>query len=77
MRPPCAQPGVFRDDPIAFLHVFYPGAGGEDFEAGFVAGDGGGVGRTERGGEGGARGVCSLDLVDVGGIEGGGEGAQG
>lgn len=77
MRAPCSQSCISRYNPVAFLDGFGAGAGGEDFETCFVAGDGGGLGRAEGGGEGGEGGVGALDLVDVGGVEGGGEGAEG
>ena len=72
MGAPGAEAGGFGDHPVAGLDVGVSagdaGAGGQDFEAGFVAGDGGGGGRAERGGEGREGGVGSLDLVDVGGV---------
>jgi len=77
VRAPRARPRAARDDPVACSDGLGAGAGGEDFEAGFGAGDGGGVGGAEVGCEGGVRGVGALDLVDVGWVEGGGEGAEG
>lgn len=78
MRAPGAEAGARGDDPVAGVQVGGAcGAGGENFEAGFVAGDGGGLGGAEGGGEGGEGGVGALDLVDVRGVEGGGEGAEG
>lgn len=73
VRAPGAQACGAGDDPGAPLDVFAAGAGGEDFEAGFVAGHGGGGGRADGGGEGGGGGgVGPLDLVDVGGVQRGG-----
>ena len=78
MRAPRAETGVFSDDPVSAADGGGAGAGGEDLEACFVAGDGAWEGGTEAGGsEGGFGRVCSLDLVDVGGVERGGKGAEG
>ena len=77
MRAPRAETGPVGDDPVARGDGADSGAGAEDLEDAFVAGDGGGEGRAERGGEGREGGVDALDLVDVGRVEGGGEGAQG
>ena len=77
MRAPCAQPRVARYDPVSLLHAAGSGAGGEDFEAGFIAGDGGGLCGAEGRGERWDGGIGALDLVDVGGVEGGGQSAEG
>lgn len=77
MRTPCPQSRGARYYPVPTFEALGAGADGEDFEAGFVAGDGDGVGGSEGGGEGREGGVGALDLVDVGGVEGGGEGAKG
>ena len=47
-------------------------AGREDFEAGFIAWNGGCCGCAVGGCEGGGGGIAALDLIDVGWIEGGG-----
>jgi len=77
MRAPCPQARCARDYPVPAFEALGAGAGGEDLEAGFVAGDGDGVGGSEGGGEGGEGRVGALDLVDVGRVERGGEGAEG
>ena len=66
-----------RYHPVTFLDGLGAGPGRENFEACFVAWDGGGLGRAEGRREGGKGGVGALNLVDVGGVEGGGEGAEG
>ena len=63
--------------PVTFLDGLGAGSGRENFEACFVARDGGRLGRAEGRGEGGKGGVGALNLVDVSGVEGGGEGAEG
>jgi len=68
---------VFHDDPVACRDGAAAGAGADDFGAGFVAGDGGGSRGAEGGGEGRFGGIDALDLVDVGGVEGRGEEAEG
>ena len=77
MRAPTAHSPPSRDHPVPLLHSLSGGAGCEDLEAGFRAGDGGRAGGAEAGGEGGEGGVGASDLVDVGWVEGGGEGAEG
>lgn len=77
MCPPCALACVFHHDPVTLADGLAAGAGGEDFGAAFVAGDGGGLRGAEYGGEGGFAGVDALDLVDVGGVNGCGEEAEG
>lgn len=79
MRAVGPEIGGFGDYPVAYGEGERGGdigAEGEDLEAAFVAGDGGGEGRTEEWGHGRARGVGALDLVYVGGVYGGGEGPE-
>ena len=77
VRAPGAEVGLVRDDPVALADVRRSGgAGGEDFEAGFVAGDGAGEGGAKVGGKGREGRVAALHLVDVCGVERGGEGAE-
>ncbi len=77
MCAPCPQSRRARYHPIAAFEAFGARASGEDLETGFVARDGNGVGGSEGGGEGGGGGVGALYLVDVGGVERRGEGAEG
>ncbi len=77
MCSPCPLARVFHHHPVAFLNRFASGPGGEDFGAAFVAGDCGGLWCAEGGGEGRFAGVDALDLVDVGGVDGCSEGAEG
>ena len=66
-----------RYHPVTFLDGLGSGPGRENFETCFVSGDSGGLGRAEGRCEGGEGGVGALDLIDVGWVEGGGEGAEG
>jgi len=78
MRPPRPHPCVTCDYPVAAFDTACDlGAGGEDFETAFVARDCAGSSGAESGGQGGKGGVGALDGVYVGGIQGGGEGAEG
>ena len=65
-----------RYHPVTFLDGLGPGPGRENFETCFVSRDSGGLRRAEGGREGGKCGVGALNLVDVGRVEGGGEGAE-
>ena len=66
MGAPCAEAGVFGNNPVSLFDGFDTGSGREDFEAAFVAGDGGGGGSAEGGGEWREGGIRPLDLIDVG-----------
>jgi len=77
MCAPCPQSRRARYHPVAAFKAFGARAGGEDLETGFIARDGDGMGGSEGGGEGGMGGVSALYLVDVGGVERRGEGAEG
>lgn len=76
MRTPCPQTCRAWDYPVPAFEALGAGACGEDFRAGFVAGNGDGLGGAEGGGERREGRVGALDLVDVGGVERGGEGAE-
>ena len=76
MGAPGAEAGVAHDDPVAFLEGLNGGPDRGDGEGAFVAGYGGGLGCAEQGGKGRFGGVDALDLVDVGGVNRGGESAK-
>ena len=65
-----------RYHPVTFLDGLGPGPSRENFETCFVSWDSGGLGRAEGRREGGKGGVGALNLVDVGWVEGRGEGAE-
>lgn len=73
---PGAEAGGGGDDPVTLADGGDGRAGGEDLEAALVAGDGGGLGGAEEGGVGGLGAIGALDGVDVGRVDGGGEGAD-
>ena len=75
MRAPCTQPCRAGDHPVTFFHGLGVGAGREDFEAGFVAGDCVRFGGAESGGESWGGGIGALDLIYVCGVQGRGESA--
>ena len=66
-----------RYHPVTFLDGFCPRPGGENFETCFISWNSGGLGRAEGRCEGGKGSVGALDLIDVGRVEGGGEGTKG
>lgn len=66
-----------RDHPVTFLDGLGPRSGRENFETCFISWDSGGLRRAESRREGGKGGVGALNLIDVGRVEGGGEGAKG
>jgi len=77
MCAPCPQSRSARYHPVPAFEVLGAGAYGEDLETGFITWDSDGLGVSEGGREGGRGGIGALDLVDVGGVEWGGEGAEG
>lgn len=76
VRAPRPEPRGAHDDPVALGHGGDGRRDGEDFEAALVAADGAGRGRPQERGEGGLARVDALDLVYVGGVDGGCEGAE-
>ena len=76
MCSPCPEAGRLHYHPVAFSDGIDPGAEGDNLETAFIAGDGAGLGGAEEGGEGWFGGVDTLDLVYVGGVDGGCEGAE-
>ncbi|TPX10629.1 uncharacterized protein E0L32_008363 [Thyridium curvatum] len=76
LRAPGAEPRAGGYGPVALLERRHAVADGHDLEAALVAGQGGRLGGAQERREGGLRAVGALDGVDVGRVDGRGEGAD-
>lgn len=76
MRPPSATTRMFHNHPITPLNTLNPTPRGNNLSDALIAGYSGRLGCSERGCKGRFGGIHALDLVDVGGVYGGGEEAE-
>lgn len=77
MSAPGAETRAAHDDPVTSLEALDTASGGDDLGDTFIASYSSGFGGSESGAEGWFAGVDALDLVDVCGVDGRGEEAEG